>query len=170
MFEFKVSDYLEERNRSLGKCKVCGKNVSWSRDRVAAHKRNNCDETNDQTKRKFAKVSTKYLGDAGSFSSKFGEANSEAFIRVETKSNERDSTKKKDAPASKPSKLSKFRVCRICLKSDSESELCSLFHGNGKKVEMFEQISGIDVRENSSHQLPLSSFTVSDFIGQKQQV
>jgi hypothetical protein len=39
-----------------------------------------------------------------------------------------------------------FQVCRVCLESDN---LLSLLKGNGKKLEMFHEISEIDVRLDS---------------------
>lgn len=40
-----------------------------------------------------------------------------------------------------------FRVCRVCLASEKEkgNVLISLLQGNGKKAEIFEAISGINV-------------------------
>jgi Protein of unknown function (DUF 659) len=53
MHDFAIADYLRDREKTQGKCKACGKDVSWGRERVAAHKRTNCSETNDETKRSF---------------------------------------------------------------------------------------------------------------------
>lgn len=40
-----------------------------------------------------------------------------------------------------------FRVCRVCLAPEKEkgNVLISLLQGNGKKAEIFEAISGINV-------------------------
>lgn len=40
--EFVIAEYLESTGRARGTCKVCGKLVAWSRDKLAAHKRANC--------------------------------------------------------------------------------------------------------------------------------
>lgn len=39
---FLISDYLENRQESYGICKACKRNVQWSKNRVASHKRNSC--------------------------------------------------------------------------------------------------------------------------------
>lgn len=46
MDKFNINDYLYERDKinNRGKCKVCSSNVSWSRDKVASHKRKSCIE------------------------------------------------------------------------------------------------------------------------------
>jgi hypothetical protein len=158
---FEVSTYLQDRQGNSGKCKLCLKTVGWSRDKLASHKRQNC-LSDGEERRLFSKRSA-----TESLNISFPSSN-ETKVSKELATPERLFKRERK---SKQQPSSSFSVCRICMKSDTESELCSLLQGNGKKVEMFEQISGIDVRDNSSHQLPLiSSFTVSDFIGQKQQV
>ena len=37
-----ISDYQENRLNSRGKCKGCHKVVTWSRERLSAHKRSSC--------------------------------------------------------------------------------------------------------------------------------
>ena len=53
---FSIADYLEHFNRekSNGKCRVCPKLVSWSRERVAAHKRTTCPNATQEEKNFFA--------------------------------------------------------------------------------------------------------------------
>lgn len=65
MNEIKVADYLEDFNKIInrGKCKSCSTMVSWTRERVASHKRSNCtsisaEERSYFAKRRLAEVST----------------------------------------------------------------------------------------------------------------
>jgi hypothetical protein len=67
MFDFEISDFLELREKSRGRCKACFKIVSWCKERVASHKRSNCERADEATKRKFAKrLSDGYSNLAGS--------------------------------------------------------------------------------------------------------
>lgn len=54
---FKISNYLENYSnlKRTGTCKVCRKPVSWSRERLAAHKRGNCPNASAHVKNLFAK-------------------------------------------------------------------------------------------------------------------
>ena len=44
MDKFKINQFLEDYNKvtDRGKCKSCSKLISWKRERVASHKRTNC--------------------------------------------------------------------------------------------------------------------------------
>ena len=55
MNNLKISDYLENCQKSQGKCKICHKAVTWSQERLAAHKRANCPAATQDEKRKFLK-------------------------------------------------------------------------------------------------------------------
>lgn len=68
MDNFEISDYLEQFNKvnRKGICKNCLLPVSWSRERVAAHKRSNCSSLSAEErcffkKRKISDVSTSSL-------------------------------------------------------------------------------------------------------------
>jgi hypothetical protein len=67
MENFTISDYLSERDKAKnqGKCKLCQKNVYWTRNRVASHKRSSCPAASDEEKRKFAKRSATSLNASG---------------------------------------------------------------------------------------------------------
>jgi hypothetical protein len=146
---FEVSTYLQDRQGSRGKCKLCLKTVGWSRDKLAAHKRQNCISDSEE-KRLFSKRSaTESLNISFSSNSETSQSETKDFKKLDTSERlfKREFNRKKQSSDS-------FRVCRICMKSESESELCSLLQGNGKKVEMFEQISGIDVSKNNSYHPP----------------
>lgn len=57
MNTFDIHDFLETYNKVDGKglCKRCLKNVPWSRDKVAAHKRVNCHNATSEERLLFAK-------------------------------------------------------------------------------------------------------------------
>ena len=60
MNELKVSDYLQDFNKYInrGKCKSCSTLVSWTRERVASHKRSNCTNVSAEERNFFAKRKT----------------------------------------------------------------------------------------------------------------
>jgi hypothetical protein len=53
----KVSDYLEAHDKTTqrGRCKTCFKLVTWSRDRLASHKRAVCTSVSDEERIIFTK-------------------------------------------------------------------------------------------------------------------
>jgi Protein of unknown function (DUF 659) len=57
MDNFKIADYLGDLNliTKNGNCKACNSLVSWSRDRVASHKRTNCAQITQEESVLFAK-------------------------------------------------------------------------------------------------------------------
>lgn len=68
MSNFEISDYLDnlDARKRCGICKLCKSVVSWSRERVASHKRGNCinvpaEEKILFAKRKFIEVSSSDL-------------------------------------------------------------------------------------------------------------
>lgn len=57
MNNLKISDYLQDFVQNRGLCKACLKPVSWSKERLAAHKRSNCPAASGDDKRLFSKRS-----------------------------------------------------------------------------------------------------------------
>lgn len=59
MESIKISDYLQDFNKSTGrgKCRACLKDVQWTKKFLASHKRATCGNASAEEKRKFAKRS-----------------------------------------------------------------------------------------------------------------
>lgn len=51
-----------------------------------------------------------------------------------------------------------FRVCRMCLQSEPNVSLTSLFEGLGEKAEIFQLLANIDVRNENIDEQNLSFF------------
>lgn len=65
MDDFNINEFLENYSKvtDRGRCKICSKQVTWNRKRVASHKRTNCtnvsaEERSFFTKRKFHDISS----------------------------------------------------------------------------------------------------------------
>ena len=55
MYDFAISDYLQDRDGYRGICKVCYKYVGWSKEKLASHKRLSCASIDEESKRFFSK-------------------------------------------------------------------------------------------------------------------
>lgn len=68
MDKFNISIYLQDFNngKHCGKCRACQKDVQWTRERVAAHKRSNCPAASIEEKKRFAKRILAPPDDSGS--------------------------------------------------------------------------------------------------------